>query len=78
MFQKPDMMSGVVHQVNFEFSEDGTEVSATLESEPAPELLLVLKKYAERANKRWETHKKSMVENLSKEESILKRLKDST
>ncbi len=56
MFQRPDEMSGVVHQVNFEFSEDGRHVHTTLESEPSTELIIVLRKYAERANKRWEEH----------------------
>lgn len=60
MFQKPDPMSGVVHQVAFDFSKDGTEVNATLDNEPAPELLLVLKEYAKRANRRWEEHRKTI------------------
>jgi len=75
MFQRPDEMSGVVHQVSFEFSEDGGEVFATLESEPAPELILVLKRYAERANKRWVEFKKAVAEKPSEEERLLRKLK---
>lgn len=75
MFQRPDEMSGVVHQVSFEFSEDGGEVFATLESEPAPELILVLKRYAERANKRWVEFRKAVAEKPSDEERILRKLK---
>jgi hypothetical protein len=51
MFQRPDPRSGVVHQISFTFSENGKEVSTTLDSEPAPELLLVLKNYVDRANR---------------------------
>ena len=76
MFQKPDQMSGVVHQVSFEFSEDGTEVYATLESEPSPELILVLRRYALRANKRWLEHMKAAEGKPSEEARILKRLQD--
>ncbi len=61
MFQRPDEMSGVAHLVNFEFSEDARHVHTTLESEPSPELILVLRKYADRANKRWEEHRNTMV-----------------
>lgn len=75
MFQRPDEMSGVVHQVHFEFSEDGTEVYATLESEPSPELILVLKRYALRANKRWLEHMKAAEDRPSEEEKILRKLK---
>lgn len=75
MFQKPDEMSGVVHQVHFEFSEDGAEVYATLESEPSPELILVLKRYALRANKRWLEHMKAAEDRPSEEEKILRKLK---
>ena len=74
MFQKPDEMSGVVHQVSFEFSEDGAEVYATLPSEPSPELILVLKRYALRANKRWLEHMKAAESKPSEEARILKRL----
>ena len=77
MFQIPDEMSGVVHQVDFSFSKDGAEVIAVLPNEPAPELLLVLKKYVERANRRWEHAKEIMVKNMSEEEEILKKLKKS-
>ena len=41
MFQRPGPMSGVVHRVDFEFSEDGTEVSTVVEREPGPELLII-------------------------------------
>lgn len=75
MFQKPDEMSGVVHQVAFEFSEDGDEVYCTLESEPSPELILVLKRYALRANKRWLEHTKAMEDKPSEEERLLKKLR---
>ena len=75
MFQRPDPRSGVVHTVSFAFSDDGKEISATLESEPAPELLLVLKKYAERANTRWQEYRETALQNVSEEERILKRLK---
>jgi hypothetical protein len=79
MFQKPDEMSGVVHQVSFEFSEDGTEVFCTLESEPAPELILVLKRYALRANKRWLEHLKGAeTAGPSEEERLLNKLKGET
>ena len=75
MFQRPDEMSGVVHQVSFEFSEDGGEVFATLESEPAPELILVLKRYAQRANRRWEEFKSATAEKPSEEKRLLDKLK---
>lgn len=80
MFQKPDEMSGVVHQVTFGFSEDGDEVYCTLESEPAPELIFVLKRYALRANKRWLEHLKAAESKPSEdapseEERLLKKLK---
>jgi hypothetical protein len=75
MFQKPDEMSGVVHQVAFEFSEDGGEVYCTLESEPSPELILVLQRYALRANKRWLEHLKAVEGMPSEEERLLKKLK---
>ena len=78
MFQKPDEMSGVVHQVAFEFSEDGTEVYCTLESEPSPELILVLRRYALRANKRWLEHLKAAENKPSEEERLLKKLKGDT
>jgi hypothetical protein len=77
MFQMPDPRSGVVHQVQFVFSEDGREVRATLENEPAPELLIVLKKYAERANDRWLSYREKAVANRPEEERILKKLKES-
>lgn len=76
MFQRPDPRSGVVHQISFRFSEDGKEVSTTLDSEPAPELLLVLKNYVDRANKRWQEYKAAAVENVSEEERLLRKLKD--
>jgi hypothetical protein len=75
MFQKPDEMSGVVHQVSFEFSEDGDEVCCTLESEPSPELILVLKRYALRANKRWLEHLKAIEDKPSEEERLLRKLR---
>ncbi len=75
MFQKPDEMSGVVHQVHFEFSKDGREVFTTLASEPSPELILVLKRYALRANKRWLDHLKAAESRPSEEARILERLK---
>jgi len=75
MFQKPDEMSGVVHQISFEFSEDGGEVYCTLESEPSPELILVLKRYALRANKRWLEYLKAAENRPSEEERLLKKLK---
>ena len=75
MFQRPDEMSGVVHQVAFEFSEDGCEVYCTLESEPSPELILVLKRYALRANKRWLEHLKAAEAKPSEEDRLLKKLK---
>jgi hypothetical protein len=80
MFQKPDEMSGVVHQVAFEFSEDGDEAYCTLESEPSPELIFVLTRYALRANKRWLEHLKAAEgkpseDKPSEEERLLKKLK---
>ena len=76
MFQKPDPRSGVVHQVYFTFSEDGEEVTATLQTEPAPDLILVLKKYTERANERWRTYREKILANRDEEERILKLLKE--
>lgn len=76
MFQIPDEMSGVVHQVDFSFSKDGTEVLAVLPSEPAPELILVLKRYAERANRRWEQAKQIITQNMAEEQSLLKKLRE--
>jgi len=78
MFQRPDPRSGVVHQVQFTFSDDGREVHAKLANEPAPELLVVLQKYAERANARWAPYRKNAVANRSEEERILNKLKEST
>lgn len=75
MFQRPDEMSGTVHQVSFEFSEDGAEVYCTLESEPSPELILVLKRYAQRANNRWLEHLKAVEDKPSEEERLLKKLR---
>ena len=77
MFQIPDAMSGVVHQVDFSFSEDGTKVMAILPNEPAPELLLVLRRYVERANRRWHEAREIVIENMSEEEQILKKLQGS-
>ena len=78
MFQKPDpMRSGFVHQVVFAFSEDEREVEATLRSEPSPELLLVLKNYAKRANDRWVPYKEKVLANRAEEERILNKLKGS-
>jgi hypothetical protein len=77
MFHVPDEMSGVVHQVDFSFSEDGTEVIAVLPNEPAPELVLVLKRYVERANRRWEHAREILNKNFSEEEEILKKLRQS-
>jgi len=76
MFQRPDPRSGVVHQISFTFSEDGKEVSTTLDNEPAPELLLVLKSYVDRANRRWQAYKEGAVENISEEERLLRKLKE--
>ncbi len=76
LFQIPDEMSGVVHQVDFSFSKDGTEVLAVLPGEPAPELLLVLKRYAERANRRWEEAKQIITQNMAEEENLLKKLRE--
>ena len=75
MFQRPDPRSGVVHQISFTFSEDGKEVSTTLDNEPAPELLLVLKNYVDRANRRWQAYKEGAVESVSEEERLLRKLK---
>ena len=76
MFQRPDPRSGVVHQISFTFSEDGKEVSTTLDNEPAPELLLVLKNYVDRANRRWRVYKEAAVEDVSDEERLLRKLKE--
>ncbi len=77
MFQKPDpTRSGAFHQISFEFSENGHMVEATLPSEPSPELLLVLKSYASRANARWAPYKEKTLSNRAEEERILKTLKD--
>jgi hypothetical protein len=79
MFQKPDpTRSGVVHQVSCTFSADGTEIEATVKGEPSPELLLVLKSYANRANKRWGPYKEKVLQNRSEEDRILKALKEAT
>jgi hypothetical protein len=79
MFQKPDpTTSGVVHQVSCTFSGDGREVEATVKGEPSPELLLVMKSYANRANKRWEPYKEKVLNNSSEEDRILKALKEAT
>ena len=77
MFQMPDPRSGVVHQVHFTFSEDGTEVYAALGNEPAPELMIVLRKYAERANARWKPYREKALAIRPEEERILKKLKES-
>lgn len=77
MFQKPDpTRSGVVHQVEFSFSDDGKEVEAALRGGPSPELLFVLKSYAKRANERWGPYKERVLKNRSEEERILKALKE--
>jgi hypothetical protein len=77
MFQKPDpTRSGVVHQVEFSFSHDGKEVRATQRGEPSPELLLVLKSYAKRANDRWGPYKERRLNSRSEEEKILKALQE--
>jgi len=78
MFQKPDpTRSGATHQVSFEFSDDGREVEATVKGEPSPELLLVLKDYAKRANKRWAPYKEKVLANRAEEKRILESLKES-
>jgi len=76
MFQRPGPMSGVVHRVDFEFSEDGTEVSTVVEREPGPELLRALKQYVKRANERWQGHKEAIAHEPSEEEKILRKLKE--
>jgi len=77
MFQKPDpTRSGTVHQVGFTFSANGREVEAELRGEPSPELLLVLKSYAKRANKRWAPYREKVLDNKQEEERILNILKD--
>ena len=78
MFQRPSTMSGRVHQIAFRFNNDGTEVSAVLPNEPAPELMLVLQEYAKRANARWEPYRKKILANREEEARILKRLQEST
>jgi hypothetical protein len=79
MFQKPDpTRSGMVHQVSCKFSDDGREVEATVKGEPSPELLLVMKSYANRANSRWEPYKEKVLNNTAEEEIILKALKEAT
>ena len=76
MFQKPDpTRSGATHQVSFEFSDDGREVAATVKGDPSPELLLVLKTYATRANKRWAPYKEKVLANRPEEQRIFKTLK---
>ena len=78
MFQKPDpTRSGAFHQISFEFSENGQVVEATLSGEPSPELLLVLKDYAKRANKRWTPYKEKILANRAEEQRILELLKES-
>jgi len=77
MFQWPDPTSGVVHQLRFEFSEDATEISITLKNEPPPEMILVLRRYAERANKWWELYREAMIKHPEDEKRILKKLRES-
>ena len=77
MFQKPDpTRSGVVHQVSCEFSDDGREIEAIVRGEPSPELLLVMRSYANRANKRWGSYKENVLNNSTEENRILKALKE--
>jgi hypothetical protein len=76
MFQKPDPRSGVVHQVFFTFSEDGEKVTATLQTEPAPDLILVLKNYVKRANERWKNYREKVLANRPEEERILNLMKE--
>lgn len=76
MFQRPGPMSGIMHRVDFEFSEDGTEVSTVVEREPGPELLRALKQYVKRANERWQGHKEAIAHEPSEEEKILRKLKE--
>ena len=82
MFQRPGPRSGVVHQVDFSFSEDNQHVSTKLKSEPPPELILVLKKYVERANERWLRHKEAAAKGgtqpdiRTESERLLDKLKE--
>ena len=77
MFQKPDpTRSGVVHQVSCKFSDDGREIEATVKGKPSPELLLVMRSYANRANKRWGPYKEKILNNSAEEDRILKALKE--
>ena len=77
MFQRPGPMSGIMHRVDFEFSEDGIEVSTLVEREPGPELLRALKQYVKRANERWLEHKEATAHGPTEEEKILRKLRES-